>query len=371
MKVLVAGDFCPRDRVATSFEKEDYSSILREVRAVNSQVDYSIVNFECAIIGEGTKPISKIGPLRSSRENGAKALLWSGFNCVTLANNHFYDYGEEGVRMTLDVCKKYGIDTVGGGMNIDEASTILYRNVAGKILAVVNCCEHEFSIATKSRGGSNPLNPVRQYYAITEAKSKADYVLVIVHGGHEFFQLPSPRMVETYRFFIDTGADAVVNHHQHCYSGYEIYNGKPIFYGLGNFCFDNPVKHEGTWTKGYMVTLEFGNCYPLFVIHPYIQCAESPCVELLQPDAFDDSLKDINRIIENPDSLEQEIDSFYAINSDSHANIFEPVTCRYYLASKRRGWLPSLISDVKKLKAKNYIYCESHRDILQYWLDHK
>jgi poly-gamma-glutamate synthesis protein (capsule biosynthesis protein) len=45
-------------------------------------------------------------------------------------------------------------------------------------------------------------------------------------------------MVETYRFFIEAGADAVVNHHQHCICGYEVYKGKPIFYGLGNFCFD-------------------------------------------------------------------------------------------------------------------------------------
>lgn len=43
-------------------------------------------------------------------------------------------------------------------------------------------------------------------------------------------------MQEIYRFFVDIGADAVINHHQHCYSGYEVYKEKPIFYGLGNFC---------------------------------------------------------------------------------------------------------------------------------------
>ena len=86
----------------------------------------------------------------------------------------------------------------------------------------------------------NPLLPIQQFYKIQEAKENADYVLVIVHGGIEHYQLPTSRMIETYRFFIDAGADAVVNHHQHCYSGYERYKSKPIIYGLGNLLFDNP-----------------------------------------------------------------------------------------------------------------------------------
>ena len=134
---------------------------------------------------------------------------------------------------------------------------ILYKEIGDKKLAVINCCEHEFSIATETTAGSNPLNPISQYYAIKEAKEKADYVLVIVHGGHEHYQLPSTRMQETYRFFIDVGADAVVNHHQHCYSGYEYYNGKPIMYGLGNFCFDEGLKKTKQWHEGYIVEISF------------------------------------------------------------------------------------------------------------------
>ena len=41
------------------------------------------------------------------------------------------------------------------------------------------------------------------------------------------------------------GADAVVNHHQHCYSGYEVYKDKPVFYGLGNLLFDHASKRSG------------------------------------------------------------------------------------------------------------------------------
>ena len=52
---------------------------------------------------------------------------------------------------------------------------------------------------------------------------------------------------------MDIGADVVVNCHQHCFSGCEIYNGKHIFYGLGNFFFDWPERRNGMWNKGYML----------------------------------------------------------------------------------------------------------------------
>ena len=79
------------------------------------------------------------------------------------------------------------LDIVGVGRNLKEAEKVLYLEKDGKTIAVINCCEHEFSLATETEAGANPLNPVRQFYAIQEAKKKANYVLVIVHGGHEMF----------------------------------------------------------------------------------------------------------------------------------------------------------------------------------------
>ncbi|MBQ9230186.1 MAG: CapA family protein [Prevotella sp.] len=191
-----------------------------------------------------------------------------------------------------------GIDTVGGGLSLNEASLILYKNVAGKKLAVINCCEHEFSIATESTAGSNPLNPIQQFYAIQTARQHADYVVVIVHGGHERFQLPSPRMQETYRFFIDAGADAVVNHHQHCYSGYEYYQGKPIFYGLGNFCFDTDMPCENSWYEGYIVELNFTNREKIeHRIIPYTQCMGNCKINILPESYYDRRISELNSIL--------------------------------------------------------------------------
>lgn len=370
MKVLVAGDFCPQNRVVSCFEKEDYATVFGSIRTITSKADFSIVNLECPIIEGSERPIAKFGPNLSCSEKGLKAIKWAGFNCVCLANNHFLDYGEAGVASTIEYCKRNELDFVGGGMNLSAAQRVLYKKIGDKVLAIINCCEHEFSIATETKAGSNPLNPVWQYYAIQEARVIADYVIVIVHGGHEHFQLPSPRMVDTYRFFIDAGADAVINHHQHCFSGFEEYHKKPIVYGLGNFCFDEPDNPHSTWVEGYAVTLCLNDNETSFEIHQYRQCAEYPQIELLPHNPYSNRLVELNNTIQNASLLQVECDKYYSYNADEYGNIFEPIRNRYYLGAKKRHWLPSFICNRRRLIAENYISCESHRDRLLWWFGH-
>ena len=368
MKIIIAGDFCPKDRVSCLIEENDYSSVFGEVKETISSSDYSIVNFECPIVKECLAPIDKIGPNLKCSPKGLESIKWTGFDCVTLANNHFFDYGEKGVADTLETCRSLDIDYVGGGENLEVASAVLYKRIGCKTLAIINCCEHEFSIATKTRGGSNPLNPIKQYYAIKEAKEKADYTIVIVHGGHEHWPLPSPRMQENYRFFIDAGADAVVNHHQHCFSGYEVYKERPIFYGLGNFCFDRPDKRSSLWNQGYMVLLNLDTVISWEII-PYNQCDAEPRVVVLVKEVFKEKLEELNDLIADKDRLAEITNKYYASCDKKYSSIFEPLRCRFYLACKQRGWLPSFISKKNKLTAENYICCEAHRDKLLWWLN--
>lgn len=369
MNIVISGDFCPQNRVSTKLEQGDFQSVLGEVKNFLSKVDYAIVNFECPITFGEEKPIIKQGPNLQCTEKGLDAVKWAGFNCVTLANNHFYDYGNEGVNNTIEKCKSIGIDYVGGGKNLQESSSVLYKQIGGKIFAIINCCEHEFSIASNLHGGSNPLNPIKQYYDIKESKARADFVLVIVHGGHEHWQLPSPRMQETYRFFIDAGADAVVNHHQHCYSGYEVYHEKPIFYGLGNFCFDRKGNWGIKWHEGYLVMLTFDDERIGYEVFPYRQCLDKPSLEFLDKNAFDEKLAQLNHIIQDEKLLRIETEKYYSLAVDKMSEMFEPCDSRLYLAGRRRGWLPSLISKKRKLLAENIICCESHRDKMIYYLE--
>lgn len=370
MQILLAGDFCPRWRTVDIIENEDYSYLFENISEVVKQADYSIVNLECPVAHDEAKPIDKQGPNLKCSPKAIEALKWVGFNCFALANNHILDYGTDGLNTTIKTINDNALDYVGGGSSVIEASRSLFKTIENRRVAVINCCEHEFSIATETRAGANPLNPICQFNAIQEAKKHADRIIVIIHGGHEHFQLPSPRMVDTYRFFIDAGADAVVNHHQHCYSGYEYYKGKPIVYGLGNFLFDiSPMRTNSIWNYGYMASIDFSTEDPQLTIHPYRQCAEEPKIELLPSDAFNEKLKELNDIISNPEELNQVIGAYYDSCMESYGNIFEPFYNRIYIGAKHRGWLPSFISKKRKLMASNFINCESHRDKLLWWLN--
>ena len=75
-----------------------------------------------------------------------EAIKYAGFNIATLANNHIMDFGAQGLMDTVNLCSQYNIDTVGVGKNLEDASKILYKRKDGETLAIINCCEHEFSM---------------------------------------------------------------------------------------------------------------------------------------------------------------------------------------------------------------------------------
>lgn len=374
-KIIIAGDFCPRERVQKLIDTEKYNEIFGDIRECTSRVDYSIVNLEAPIVINQAKPIEKHGPCLKAKPNVTDAIKYAGFNMATLANNHFRDYGDAGVSDTLATCRKADIETVGGGENIKEASKTVYKEIAGETVAFINCCENEFSIATETTGGANPINAIKQFYEIKTAKKNAKWVIVIVHGGHELYPLPSIRMKETYRFFIDAGADAVINHHQHCYTGYEEYHSKPIFYGLGNFCFDREKRKNSIWNTGYMVELELNGNNITYKTIPYVQADKEPGVKILKKqqeiEAFEKNIKELNAIIADDKILQQKHNEFMKRTSKYYLSMLEPYTNRYLRALYIRGFLPTKMGIKRRLELLNHIECEAHLERLIYAIKNK
>ncbi len=367
MKVLFAGDFVPRERVAELISLKRYDDIFPgNLRKKIQSSDFSFVNLECPIADKNFKPISKYGPNLFCKNDVVDSLKYLGFTGVTLANNHILDYGKEGLNTTVECCKKEKLDVVGVGENIQQANRVLYLHKKGETLAIINCCEHEFSIATQNEAGANPLNPVRQFYSIQEARSKADYIVIVVHGGHEHFHLPSPRMKETYRYFIDAGVDAVINHHQHCYSGYEVYKEKPIFYGLGNFCFDREIQRNTSWSEGYLVELELEKGKSKFNIIPYLQGCDKPGILLLEDEEsqnkFFSNVSSLNNIIADDVKLSLLHKEWMSKYSKHFILALEPYVGGFLTMLYMRNLLPSFITKKRSLQLLNYLQCESHLD---------
>lgn len=218
------------------------------------------------------------------------------------------------------------------------------------------------------------LNPVDNFYKIQEAKRNANYVIVIIHGGPEHYQLPTPRMQKTYRFFVDAGADVVVNHHQHCYSGYEIYKEKLIFYGLGNFCFDIETKRNDAWNEGFMLTLSFSKERIDYKLIPYKQGDTNPEIVLMKDDelvTFQNKIEMLNEIISNPELLVASYRKFIEDTSMDYINVFNPYMNKWLRRLKKRNLLPAFIENElaveyltkeRLLNLISFIQCESHAD---------
>lgn len=367
VNILIAGDYCPQNASRVLLENKEYKKVFADFISILDQCDYNIVNLECpVVVNKSTTKPRKIGYILECKVSALEALQKVGFDMVTLANNHFYDWGNSGVIDTLETCKKLGLDYVGGGIDIQEAKKILYKEIKGKKIAFINFCENEFSIASEIHGGANPLNLVSNFYQIKEARLIADYVVVIVHGGHEGYKLPSPRMVDTYRYFIDIGASVVISHHSHCYSGFENYNNGLIFYGLGNFLFDWPGIIDRDWNFGYCVKLLFENKGLNFELIPYKQNNKIPGLQLYnneEKQAFDDDIQKLNNTIVDRMILEKEWKLFAKSKKVYYLNQFECFQSRIADRLRHKYLLPFLLSKSRKLRLLNLIRCESHREM--------
>lgn len=362
INLLIAGDFCPHQRVYKLIEEQNYEAIFRNILPYTKASDINIVNFETTLADGSCKPIIKRGPNLKCTEVAIKALKYAGFDSVTLANNHFRDYGDEGCRLSFKALERNSISYVGAGNCLSEARAVLYKKVKGKTIAICNFCEHEFTIASDKTAGCNPIDPISNYYAIAEAKRNADYVVVITHGGHENFQYPSIRMKELFHYYVDCGADAVINHHQHCYSGYEKYNEKPIFYGLGNFSFDwHP---NDLWTTGIFVILSIKDNGAIdFQLIPYRQGAEKVGIEILNGDSKEHVLEDIkaiSKVIKDDSNLEKKCVEFFDNTDYPYLYALEPVYNKYIRALYNRGLYPTRLNNLRLIDLQLYLQCESH-----------
>lgn len=362
VKILFAGDYCP----VLSNQELDKLQISDSLLEVIDNSDYSIVNMECPITDNLHKKIVKCGPHLKASSKGLDLLTEIGFKCVALANNHILDYGEGALLDTTNKLYKFGIDFLGAGQNLGDSRAILYKKISGFLIAFINCCEIEYSCSSNYRGGANSYDIINITRDIINAKKTSDYVFVFIHGGSEHCQIPSPRMQNEYRFLIEMGADAIINSHQHCYSGFEYYRDRPIVYGLGNFFFDKLYNSmPDSWLHGYIAELIIDNGKISIKTIPYIQCKSGLLIESLdneQLSSFNERINEINGIIADEKILSDTYLSWSDENSQIYNSIITPFNNKHLNALFEKGFLPSFVSKSSWLVLKDMFTCRSHYD---------
>lgn len=167
-----------------------------------------------------------------------------GFDVLSVANNHIWDYGPDAFSDTLRHLSAADIAPVGAGR------APLLRTVAGTRVAYL--AYTDLLPASACTGGVNCYDPVRMPEDIAAAAAAADVVVVSFHTGTEY-QPPDERQRRIYRAAIDAGADLVVGHHPHVVQATERYQGGFIAYSLGNFIFDQTFSAETM--RGMLLTV--------------------------------------------------------------------------------------------------------------------
>lgn len=373
IKILFAGDFTPC-RGYENLILNKGSKVFRAALPFILDSDISFVNLESPLT-KRTRQISKSGPALKASSECAAAL--SCFSVAGLANNHCLDYGILGLKDTLDACEKNGVDTIGAGLNFNDANQVYTRKIQETRISILAFAEREFN-KDKNGGGAAVIDPIKNYYEIIKARSKSDITIVTLHAGNEYFPYPRPGLRELCHFYVSLGADAVICHHPHVPGAYEYYQGRPIIYSLGNFIFDGG-KTIPDWDLGYMAQLLIDvkeKKIKSLCLVPYRQSIKLGGLSLLtgeEKEVFLEKIEKYRKNLENEEAWMKEWQAFVARNSDRYI-------LRNYLPFNFRGLgflgrhtpLSKLLLNRKNSNSKlNMIRCDSHLELLQSSLVHK
>jgi poly-gamma-glutamate capsule biosynthesis protein CapA/YwtB (metallophosphatase superfamily) len=231
--------------------QKDWSLPFHLIADTLRNADLRYCNLECPVSDRG-RNLHHLYSFRADPRviEGLKA---TGFNVVSQANNHTYDWGPEALLDTLERLQAAGIQSVGAGQNFLAAHYPLFVKVGGlrlAFLAYVDIDPKE-AAASVDRPGVAWLDPAQVLADIRFARPLADLLIVCPHWGVEYALKPTRDQVDLAHQMIDAGADIVVGSHPHVVQPMEKYRDHWIAYSLGNFVFDqrNPNTHRGLMLK--------------------------------------------------------------------------------------------------------------------------
>ena len=201
--------------------------------------DVRVGNLECVVATQGSAEPDKPNTFRVSPLS--LKYVRQHFDAVGLANNHSGDFGPVAFTQMLGLLKREGIGYYGGGLNLSEAHTpwVVERNGVRIAFLGYNEFQPRNFEADHDRAGiawSEDAQVVRDIQ-MARTQWRADVVIPIMHWGWEEAKA-NPRQRALARRMIDAGADAVIGGHPHQVQDTEVYQGKPVFYSLGNFVFE-------------------------------------------------------------------------------------------------------------------------------------
>lgn len=365
---FIGGDLAPTQSNYSYFIKRDIKTLVDDkLLSLLYSVDYRIFNLEVPL-SDIEKPIRKAGPNLIApilTINGIKLLNPS---IIGLANNHILDQDEQGLFQTIEQLSNHEIKYVGAGKDLVNAAKPIIIEKDGLKIGIYACAENEFSIAEENKAGANPFDPLESLDHIVNLKSTCDFVIVLYHGGKEYYRYPSPNLQKVCRKMVEKGANLVICQHSHCISAFENYCNSVIVYGQGNFLFDRG--DDEYWNTSLLIKASFGD---KMLVDFIPICKKDNGVALAaskNSEAILLTFKDRSRQISFPGFIETEYEKFCSINGQYYISTFAGFG---RILRKIDGLLNGIISrqiySLNKLSMlQNHVECEAHRELLLKYL---
>jgi len=292
MVIAAGGDLVVARGFDKEIEKNGDEHPFIHIRDHLRKADLTFANLE-SVVADNAK-------LRSSDPNKINynapssvmgALIKSGFKVFSIANNHVFDLGKEGVSEFRALLDKTDILYGGAGINHKEASKPLTLKVKGFNVAFLfyNSTGGLNYCAGRKRAGYNclPVNKKEKALKILSDDlkkiEKADYKILSVHWGDNYKTEPTQEMIDIAHAAIDMGVDLILGHSSHLFQGIEIYKNKPILYDMGDIYL---VKSGGWDTRSFLFNINVRNgmtesieLFPTYIKNNQVLLAEGKTAE--------------------------------------------------------------------------------------------
>ena len=285
LTITLTGDILLDRGVRRYIQKAGIDSLFTpEIDSIFAHSDIVVGNLECPATNLRT-PAMKQFVFRANPE-WLNDLHRHDITHLNLANNHSVDQRRGGLRSTYDNCLRAGIVPLGAGHTMAEASEPVLLSPPSTFNPPPSTLHHVYLFATQQLPLENfpylpdsfsvsqeSIDTLCQRVSCLRKADPTAYIIVCPHWGIEHVTTPTPWQRRHARALIDAGADIIVGHHSHTLQTVEEYNGKPIFYSIGNFIFDqtNPInttaaivqiKIVSTSVEVKTIPIEIRHCVP-------------------------------------------------------------------------------------------------------------
>ncbi len=237
-----------------------------------------MVNLECPV-STGGSPLAKTFIFRCDPA-ALPAMARAGVEVANQGNNHAYDFGPRALVESLANLRAAGIAPVGAGRNRREALAPARFRIGGWLVAVVGLDQvvdpYPEALATATKPGTAAGHDTSlMLRAVRRAERRADVVVVTIHWGVELDTTPRPEQVTLARRLVAAGADVIFGHHSHRLQPVSRIEGRPVFWGLGNFVWPR-LSEAGARTAVAEVVVDPGGRFRARLLPAVIEAGGHP-----------------------------------------------------------------------------------------------